>query len=325
MALLLGSAPAAGAATLSGRVTSAGVPVAGAFVAANGPSGDDATTADGSGTFSLTVPDGTYQLSANAPGYAAFLDAGLSVNGPTTQNISLSPSATPLAPLAIFGGAQQVVAGGEPGVFYAAGGNVGDLYRTTNWGGTWTPVNLLADDPAYGLPNSSYPQEITTSGYPGEVAVELAAGYVYYSTNYGVTWQLIANPPTNPLGNAVGLEWAHAGRRSVLLAIQGNPYVVYVADMTSATPSFTPMSTPYGSQQDAGFSVADGDSEPWLATLTDSGEVSVYPLTASTRAPAPATTFSTDIEEPQSIALGGSSSGDEPPWRSRSAASTRSR
>ena len=71
--------PALGS-TLTGNLSSAGSPVAGGFVAATGPGGNARAVSDSSGAFSLTLPDGTYRLAANAPGFAAAVADGVVVS-----------------------------------------------------------------------------------------------------------------------------------------------------------------------------------------------------------------------------------------------------
>jgi hypothetical protein len=290
--------------------------VSGAFVAATGPSGDDATTTGSGGAFSLDVPTGTYRLSANAQGYAAALDDGVDVTGPTSEDLSLTRSQSPLTSVPVYGGAKQVVADGEPGVFYAAGGNAGGLYRTTNWGGTWTPVTDIADDSAFGLPHPTYPELLTTSGRPGEVAVMVGNGTVLFSTNFGVSWQVVANPPNDPNSDAGSqLLWGHVGGTSVLMYIEAEPFAEYVADMNAADPGFEQMTRPYESAGQP-VVVADGSDKPWFATVDPSGTASIFPLTRATRAPAPSVTvpgFTSQPLGPETIGLGGESAAGEPP------------
>ncbi|HEY5318298.1 MAG TPA: hypothetical protein VIJ20_09985, partial [Solirubrobacteraceae bacterium] len=168
----------------------------------------------------------------------------------------------------------MVAADGTPGVFYLAGTNVGDLYRTVDWGGTWTQVTVARDDPANGLSDAAFPLSLTTSGYPGEVAATIEGAGVFYSTNYGVTWHLLGNS-AGPTSTVSSFWWAHAGARSVLL-VDGSDGM-YVADMTSASPHLTLMTTPYIStaqSQTEVMTVADGADQPWLATDNSTGTVS---------------------------------------------------
>jgi hypothetical protein len=309
-----GAQPALGA-TVSGQVTSDGTAVSGAFVSATGPSGNAAGVASSDGSFTLSVPDGTYRLAANAPGFSASVADGVAVSGPTRQDLALSPSGASLRQAPIFGGATTVVADGTPGVFYASGGTVGGLYRTTEYGGTWTQVDTRRDDPGSGLTNAQAPLQVVTSGYPGEVAVSTLDGPVSFSTDYGVTWQQVANSPA--VSNE--LLWGHAGDRSVLLDVgldaNGNN-VMYVADMTSPEPSFVQMTNPYGrlGNEPEWWAVGDGVDHPWLATLDGTtGEAQVYPLVASASAPSPVVTVSGFPKDAVGLALGGKSAPGSPP------------
>ncbi len=322
------SAQAAAASTLSGYVmTAAGQPVAGAFIAATGPNGQAAaiTGACGGahgvtcGEFSLTLPDGTYRLDADTPGSLATVTDGVVVSGTSTHNLTLTASSAKLTPVPVYGGGQSVAADGTPGVFYIGGGNVGNLYRSVDYGGTWTQVTVASDDATNGLSEAGSPDRVTTSGFPGEVAASIGPylmnasrpGGVYYSTDYGVTWKLVGNSPTNTVhGNGMQMLWAHAGTRSVLLVTQsGN---TYVADMTAANPSFVQMSTPYAL---AGrpIAVADGADQPWLATVDSTGLLSVYPLFAQAAAPAAALTLAGFPTNPVAVAIGGQSAAGVPP------------
>lgn len=271
------------ASTLSGHVTSVGQPVSGAFVAATGPNGDAGAVSDSGGAFSLTIPDGTYTLAANAPGFAAAIADGVSISGATVHDLSLTASGAKLTKLPIFGGGGNVAADGTPGVFYVAGGNVGNLYRSVDWGGTWTQVNVARDDATNGLSGAASPSFLTTSGVPGEVAVAVGAvpglalpSGVFYSTNYGVTWHPVANSVSVDPGTAKAY-WGHAGSRSVLVA--RTALGTAVADMTAPNPSWVQMTTPYAPIGQP-IAVGDGGDQPWLATVDASGQLSVYPLLA---------------------------------------------
>ncbi len=309
-----GAQPALGA-TLSGKITSGGGAVAGAFVSATGPNGAAAGVASSDGSFTLSVPDGTYRVAADAPDFTASVAAGVPVTGPTTQDLALVPSGAALRQAPIFGGATTVVADGTPGVFYASGGTVGGLYRTTDYGGTWTQVNVGRDDPANGLTDAQAPLQVVSSGYPGEVAVSTLDGPVSFSTDYGATWQQIADSPA--ISN--DLMWGHTGDRSVLLDVgsdaNGNN-VMSVADMTSSAPSFIKMTSPYGrlGGNPVWRTVGDGVDRPWLATLDGAtGKAQVYPLVASASAPAPVLTVSGFPKDDVGLAFGGKSSPGSPP------------
>jgi len=325
-------AQAAIASTLSGVVSAAGEPVGNAFVAATGPDGQAAAVSGSEGSYTLTLPDGTYRLAANAPAYLASVTDGVVVSGASTQDVALSASGAALAPLPIFGGsATGVAADGTPGVFYVSGGNVGDLFRSVDYGGTWTPVTVASDDPANGLSGAANPQLVTTSGFPGEVAVSiptpagvvlpsgqsLGASAVLYSTDYGVTWHVVGNTPRSSTGQnaVVKLMWGHAGSRSVLVALastSNGSTSMFVADMTAASPSFVQMTSPYAPSGQA-IAVGDGGDQPWLATVDSAGALSVYPLVAQATAPAAYLAQSGFPTNPVTVGIGGATADGVPP------------
>ena len=143
-------------------------------MAATGPGGNAGAVSDSSGAFSLTLPDGAYRLAANAPGFAATVADGVVVNGASSHDLSLTVSGAKLTPLPVFGGGGWgEAADGTPGVFYLVGLDAGKLYRTVDWGGTWTQVTVSPDDAANGLSEARSPGQLVTSGFPGEVAAKV--------------------------------------------------------------------------------------------------------------------------------------------------------
>ena len=261
-------------------------------------------------------PRQTHQSARNNPGL------GIRVSGASSHDLSLTASGAKLTPLPVFGGGGgDVVADGTPGVFYLAGAGAGKLYRSVDWGGTWTQVTVSADDAANGLSEVGSPGGLAASGFPGEVAAWLPDG-VFYSADYGVTWRHVSSSsiPYPAGGGSGAIFWGHAGSRSVLMVLsRGNEYV---ADMTAASPSFVKMTVPYAA---AGLpiGVGDGVDEPWLATVDGSGRLSVYPLIAQATAPAPVTTETGWPAAPPPagpgasptavVAIGGASSPGAPP------------
>jgi hypothetical protein len=309
----LGVAPPARAGTITGQVQSAGTPVVGAFVAASGLDGSAAGVAGVDGYYSLTVPDGAYQVTANSPGYQPVSAGGVSVGrAPATAMLSLTPSDNPLLPVPVYGGGSLVAADGTPGVFYIAGASPGQLYRSVDDGGTWTQVDLAADDPVAGLPSTGYVTDLVTSGVGGEVAVVLSSGEVYYSVDYGATWAIVSGVPAGVNAGYGDLTWGHADGRSVLLyTAAAGP--TYFADMTSLLPSFTEMTTPYAGAGGP-YAVADTASGPWVATLDDAGTVRLYPLEATATAPAAAETVTGFTSaNGGSVGIGGDPSAPGPP------------
>ncbi len=307
------------------------LPAPATFVAATDVSGsaNAAATVSSGGTYSLTLPaDGTYRLVANAPGFAATVTPSVTVDGASAQNVTLTSSGAKLSLVPVYGGGSSVAADGTPGVFYIAAGNVGDLYRTADYGGTWTQVTVSSDDPSNGLSESSSPALLATSGFPGEVAVldgvpgSAQPGGVFYSTDYGVSWHLVGNSPTNGMhGQGAQMFWGHAGQSSVLVYVQqpnsgpgtSEPYAMYVADMTVPNPSFVQMSAPYA-RAGQPIAVADGAGQPWIATVDSTGKLSVSQLTAQSAAPTAAfTTLPGFPTNPVEVGLGGQSAAGTPP------------
>ena len=302
---------AAGAATVRGRVLHGRAGIGGAVVVAANARHHAVGETGSDGAFHLTVPNGTYRLSSSAPGFRVSIATGVNVRRSEVRDIVLTSSGLALTRAPLFGGGRSVVADGTPGVFYIAGDNVGDLYRTLDWGGTWTPVTVRRDDGAHGLGDVWGPGLLTTSGSPGEVAVCLFDGSTFYSTDYGVTWHALTGGPSTP-GRIL---WGHAGAVSVLAA--GGDGQNYVADMTAPHPEFVKMTTPYVSSVNRPVGVGNGADRPWLATVNSAGHLLVYPLVAQREAPSPAIDVpgfnAGGSEPPVYVALGGKSAPGEPP------------
>ena len=311
--LLIGwSVPhSAGAAILRGRVLHGRAGIGGAVVVAASGRHRAVGKTGSDGAFRLSVPSGTYRLSSSAPGFRASIATGVNVRRSEVRDVVLSSSGLALTRAPIFGGGRSVVADGTPGVFYIAGDNIGDLYRTLDWGGTWTPVTVRRDDGAHGLGDLWGPGLLTTSGSPGEVAVCLFDGSTFYSTDYGVTWHALSGGPSTP-GRIL---WGHAGATSVLAA--GGDGHNYVADMSAPHPEFIRMTAPYVSSVSSPVGVANGADRPWLATVNGAGHLLVYPLLAQREAPSPAVDVpgfdAGGSEPPVYVALGGKSAPGEPP------------
>ena len=304
---------AVSAATLRGHVTSGARAIKGAFVTATNPQHHVVAVTDGGGAYEMSLSGGTYQLAANAPGFQATVVDDVQATGSTVNDLALTTSGLSLRQAPIYGGAQAVGADGTPGVFYVAGDNAADLYRTLDWGGTWTPVTVSRDDAANGLTGVRGPGVMTTSGFPGEIALSLFDNGTYYSTDYGVTWRALIGLPNG----ANQLLWGHAGNVSVMVAVDG--VHMYVADMTAADPTFFPMTKPYADvASPTTIGVGNGADRPWVATVNSAGHLLVYRLLAQPAAPAPT------IDEPgfdptsgtfpaSDVALGGRSAPGAPP------------
>ena len=86
----------------------------------------------------------------------------------------------------------------------------------------------------------------------------------------------------------------------------------YVADMSAPTPAFVQMTRPYALPPQE-IAAANGVDQPWLATVTKSGTVLVYPLVASATAPVPTVVMPKFTTEPLEVAIGGRSAPGKPP------------
>ncbi len=83
---------------VSGSVTNTTAgPIAGAMVYANGSTTHNSTTASATGAFSFTFGNGTYQVTATAPGYVP-ASTSVTVSGQAVSGVSLVLSPVPRAP-----------------------------------------------------------------------------------------------------------------------------------------------------------------------------------------------------------------------------------
>jgi hypothetical protein len=106
------AAPSATTTLLQGTVRSGtGVPVAGANVKVSGPTTMTAQT-DGSGSFSLTVPQGIYTITVSRSGYNTAVLANVVATGGTTQPVSVSLNAQDLSSLRTIGSVSSTSRGG---------------------------------------------------------------------------------------------------------------------------------------------------------------------------------------------------------------------
>ena len=320
--------------TFSGTVTGPNGAIGGAIVVleGNGSAPQSAISA-ADGTFSITDAAATYSLVAQAPGYQLFSQSGVVVpgGGVTGYSVSLTASVSTLRPLPVDGCQCGAVRAGGPGVFYVSTPDIPQIFRTVDYGGTWSPVTVAYDGGSQGLPSNDAlagdSQDIATSQYPGDVAILLPcfsscpsvnAWSLYVSQDYGVTWALVGSVTATGAGDldGVSMGWGHSGSADVILinAPTGN----YIVDMTQATPSIQLMTAPYMQPSDV-FAVANGASGPFLAVASVAGgAVDVYALTNSLTSPlgvilAYPTGFPGSGGAPQQVFFGGTSSGSAPP------------
>jgi Carboxypeptidase regulatory-like domain len=122
-AVLLVAASSAGADPwpLHGTVTSSGDPVAGAFVAVTGEGGQATDVTDGTGAWSVDLPDGTYDVAVQAPGYRVTQEDATIAGAGTTLDLGLTSSGAKFDVLPVYGAqVGSILSGGSPGVFYIA-------------------------------------------------------------------------------------------------------------------------------------------------------------------------------------------------------------
>ncbi len=312
---LAAAAHALSGSTLTGVVTAGAPdsgPVAGAFVALTRAGGEPrATVTDAAGAFIFEgLADDDYTLAAHATGYAV-AQSPITISGDGAQNLTLTPSGTVFETLGVFGGQiASLAADATTGVFYASTSVIPQVFRTADYGGTWTPATPASDDPGLGLAGNNVAGGLTTSGFPGEVAVDVG-GTVYYSTDFGTTWHAVANPGGTPGGGAgVQLLWGHAGTTNVLLRISGTDTLR--ADMSATTPTFAAQTPSYLTGAADRIAVGVGDDGAWVAVVSVAGTLDVYDL--ATNPPGPSVTTLAGLPAPPTLVrLGGQRGTGVPP------------
>jgi hypothetical protein len=227
------------------------------------------------------LADGTYDESVSAPGFSVATESVVVASGTAPAGaITLESSGQVFNPLPVFGGGiGGVVADGTPGVFYANTSVIPQLFRTSDWGGTWVPVTTALDDPAHGLATDLpvYQRSaVATSGTAGEVAV-VENSTLYYSTDFGNTWK---NGGATPSGkHDIKLAWGHAGSVNVILYVDDTG-VELRADMSATTPTLTEITPAFLGANDV-FAVANSTDGPYVADLDQSGNLKVFTLPAT--------------------------------------------
>jgi hypothetical protein len=293
--------------TVTGLITAtepAGAPVAGAFVVLL--DGDDryAAITDATGAFTITgVDSGDYTLRAHATGYGLG-EASVTVpsEGGALPTLALAPSGTVFETLGVFGGQiAALVADGRSGVFYASTSVIPQVFRTADYGGTWSPVTPAGDDPGVGLPGSNAGGGLTTSGFPGDVAVEVS-GSVYFSTDFGTTWRAVAASGPLPGGPNAQLFWGHGGSTNVLLRVSGTSTLR--ADLAATTPTFADLSPSYVTSANDRVAVASVEDGAWVAVVDASGGLALYDIADATPG-TPAGTIAGLPSPPTFVRLGG--------------------
>jgi hypothetical protein len=140
--------------------------------------------------------------------------------------VKLKSNGRPMEVVNAFGGqTTNIVADGAPCTFYATTSTSPSVWRSFDCGGTWSPVVLSSDERAEttgndgveGMDKNSIVSGITTSGWPGEVAV-IIQSKLWFSRDFGTTWNnfdlksYTAGNQTNPtaLSGTFKPYWAHA-------------------------------------------------------------------------------------------------------------------
>ena len=280
VAVTLTAAPAAQAtnpSTFDITVTAGGLPVEDAIVTATKSDlpGYAART-DSSGNASILAGSNLWTITAAKQGYAT---QTTTANGTTGANVSLTltPSSSNFRSSPVYGAQGSAVVAGGTGEFYASTSVIPQVFRTIDYGGTWTPVNVGFDDSSKGLPSSNTVGDIVASGWPGEVAVVLGNS-VRYSKDFGNTWDQVTPVGGEPQfggGNGMRIWWGHQASTSTLLARSSNDQT-YVADMTQGSPQFAAKS--FGASAGSLIQVGRGPFSPWVAVGSGS-TINLYPLT----------------------------------------------
>lgn len=312
--------------TVNNAATSA--VISGAFVAIRETGGSSVVTATRSapdGSYAISLAEGSYTVSAQAPGYAVSTTSLTVVTGMPAADLTLTASGTKFRDFPVFGGQVGGLVAGGPGEFYLSTSVIPQVFRTIDYGGTWSPVTVGYDDATNGLTktmNLFRGSHLLASGSPGEVAVLLGVGgtwRVFTSVDYGVGWSAVGGGISGgpDVGGGLRLGWGHAGATSVILVATAftDPALGatnYVVDMNAATPTLTAMTTPYAEPDDA-FAVANGSTAPYVAVARQtSGDLDVIPLTATTSPGAAASALAAFRTSPSQVVFGGASTGTSP-------------
>ncbi|MBM3730954.1 MAG: carboxypeptidase regulatory-like domain-containing protein, partial [Actinobacteria bacterium] len=192
-----------------------GVAIPRAMVAVLNTDGDavDSAIADANGKVTVKDDNATSYV-VTAPGFGTKLveskpAAGGSVKLTASTKSKLSFSNA-------YGGQVRTLAGdAESGVFYATSDAQPSVWRTTDHGGSWSPVPTSAEDTeasataAGAMSQAQSAGEIFTSQAKGEVAVQVGSD-LFFSRTYGSTWTKIATY-SQVTGQNKKHYWVHGG------------------------------------------------------------------------------------------------------------------
>ncbi len=300
------------AGTVTITVLASSTPVAGAFVALTGATGQYSAISNSSGIAEIVgVADGAYDLAASATNFAvstrSLTVAGIAVS----QNLTLTASPSPFTSLNAFGAQTgTIVADGKTGVFYLNTTTIPSLFRTADYGGNWVPVATTSDDPTNGIDGTATVGGPTTSGFPGEIAASVGSK-VWYSRDFGVTWKSFNISP------AIGqtkLHWSHVGNTSVLFAVDDASTSMWFTNMptfaaSTVTPAFTAVTNSYKAKATDRVWLANGGTTPMIAVAAGDGvSVKVYAVGATPNATTdPSSTIATGVPAttPTFVRIGG--------------------
>ncbi|MFA5890108.1 MAG: hypothetical protein WDA27_04010 [Actinomycetota bacterium] len=271
-------APARASRTVVVTVLMGDSPVEGAFLALTGTSGRHVSVTNevGEGLFSA-VADGSYAAAAAAPGTSVGTATIVVAGGSATEEIVVVESGNRFRGLGAYGAQTgTIIPDAATGVFYLTTTAIPSLYRTVDYGGTWSPVTISTDDPAVGIDGTGTASSATTSAVAGEIAA-IVGGKVWFSRDFGITWNDIlvngADPNTK-------LYWGHVGPISILFMSNeggvGNQ-MSWATMPTDDTPYVAPVFASMGSN---GYRTSPAD-RIWMAPGSDAPIFAVAPAESS--------------------------------------------
>jgi hypothetical protein len=269
------------AATIDITVTDAdGVAVPNAFVAMVKSDGDaiDGSITDATGKIAGVTTDGATSFLVTAPGFKPKTVTTLAAG-----TIQLERNTNTKLSTANAYGAQvtSLAPDGGSGIAYATTPEAKpSLWRTTDYGGTWSAAPTTADS-ADGIPQEQVSQ-VFTSGVEGEVAA-VVGQKLMYSRDYGTTWKEVASYTIPGAPDIRKHTWVHAGESSYLFVQSGaSLYAAVMPQAATGTAALSNVST--------AFSLANDDKVAFVAAKTGNGifmvkanasATKVYSLTAS--------------------------------------------
>ena len=262
------------AATIDVTVTdSDGAAVPNAFVAMVKSDGDaiDGSITDATGKVTGVTTDGASSFLITAPGFKP-----KTVTSLATGTVQLERNTNSKLSTANAYGAQvtSLAADGGSGVAYATTPEAKpSLWRTTDYGGTWSAAPTTADS-TDGIPQEQVSQ-VFTSGVEGEVAA-LVGQKLMYSRDYGTTWKEVSNYSIPGAPDTRKHAWVHAGESSYLFVQSGaSLYAAVMPQAATGTASLSNIST--------NFTLASDDKLAFAAAKTGNGTFMVKANASGTK------------------------------------------